>query len=102
MSSTAIHINERHQTFKIKVLIRDKNGKIYLDSKGIKLPSIDFEISVVTWEQLEYQLQGYYRAFKVLKPEAKITLEAGIYNSISYTIMNMASYYGNERKFVKH
>jgi hypothetical protein len=35
-------------------------------------------------------------------PTHEINIEAGVNNSIGGTIMNMASFYGSEDRFVKH
>lgn len=97
-----INKDESPETFLIDVAPRDVNGKIYQDNKGIKVPNISFEITVHTYKQLEFQLARLCRQFQTLLPDADINLSAGVHNSISNTIMNMASYYGCEKRFVKH
>ena len=90
------------RTFLISVEVRDINGKIFEDQKGIKVPSINFEITVNNWPQLEFQLKTLCRQFQTLLPTSDINLSAGVNNSIGGTVMNMASYYGSEKRFVRH
>ena len=93
---------EQERTYLISVIIRDENGKIVEDNKGIKFPEINFEKTVHNYEQLEFQMKSLHIAFKAFLPKHDINIEAGLNNSIGGTIMNMASYYGSEDRFVKH
>jgi hypothetical protein len=98
-----INKDESRQTFLIEVRVRDEQGKIFENEKNIKVPTVDFEVSVYTWETLEYRLKTLCREFKTITPKgSSVDLEASVYNSISETYMNMASYYGSESRFVKH
>jgi len=92
----------KETTYLISVIIRDENGKVVEDSKGIKCPEINFEKTVHNDKQLEFQMKGLHRSFKTFLPNHKINIEAGVNNSIGGTIMCMASYYGSEDRFVKH
>jgi hypothetical protein len=89
-------------TYLISVIIRDANGKIVEDKKGTKFPQINFEKTVHNYKQLEFQVRNLHRAFKALLPDHDINIEAGLNNRIGGTIMNMASFYGSEDRFVKH
>lgn len=107
MSSTKINKDESKQTFHISVKIRDEQGKIFegegIFSKHIKVPTIDFEVSVYTWETLEYRMKTLGREFKTISPKGSdVSIEASIYNSIGDGWMCMASYYECEKRFVKH
>ena len=89
-------------TYLIDVSIRDKDGKIVEDKKGIRTPSISFEKTVHNYKQLEFQMRTLYRQFKAFLPDCKINIEAGLQNKFGGTIMCMASFYGSENRFVKH
>lgn len=53
--------------------------------------------------QLEGWLRDMFIEFNAITPiNADINIEAYLHNSISGTYMNMASYYGSEKRFVKH
>jgi len=53
--------------------------------------------------QLEDWLRDTFIEFNAITPiNTDIDIEASLYNSISGTWMCMASYYGSEKRFVKH
>jgi hypothetical protein len=53
--------------------------------------------------QLENWMRDTFIEFNAITPiNADINIEASLYNGISDTWMCMASYYGNEKRFVKH
>jgi hypothetical protein len=93
---------DKPTTYLISVIIRDENGKIVEDKKGIRTTSIEFEKTVHNYKQLEFQMRTLHRQFKTFLPTHEINIEAGVNNSIGGTIMNMASFYGSEDRFVKH
>jgi len=100
---TLINKDKSSQRFHIEIKVRDKNGKIFRNEKGVKATSIDVEATVYTWVNLEWILKNLCRNIKTISPKGSdVNLSANIYNSISQTWMNMASYYGNENRFIKH
>jgi hypothetical protein len=102
MSSTMINKDEGKETFSISVKVRDEDRKIFEHDKIGKVVEINFEKSVHTWEQLEYQMKTLCCQFEAVTTKGSdIDLYASIYNSISNTWMTMASYYGSEKRFVK-
>lgn len=101
--SNFINKNEEPETFLISLQVRDKDNKIFETENGIKVTEINFEKTVHTWEQLEYQMKILNKSFNAITPkDSKINLFANVFNSISNTFMCMASYYGSEERFVKH
>jgi len=93
---------EKDTTYLISVAIRDENGKVVEDKKGIKTTGMNFEITVFNDKQLEFQMKTLHRQFRAFLPNHKINIEAGLLNKISRTVMCMASFYGSEERFVKH
>lgn len=89
-------------TYLISIFIRDKNGNIVENKKGIRCASIEVEKTVHNYKQLEYQMRTLHRQFNTFLPDHKINIEAGLLNEISSTVMCMASFYGSEDRFVKH
>ena len=90
------------ETYQIEVQIRLKGGLMPTDSKGIRVPSIRFSRSVNPLF-LDTTMKRIYKDFEAITPEgAFINVEAYLSNSISNTWMNMASYYGQEDRFVTH
>ena len=103
MTSTMINKDEAKETFSISIKVRDENSKIFEHDKIGRVAEINFEKSVHTWEQLEYQMKTLCCQFEGVTPKGSdINLSASIYNSIGDSWMNMASYYGSEKRFVKH
>ena len=91
------------ETYQVEIQIRKKGGLIPMDSDGNKVPSIKMEKSANTLSDLESILKRLHKDFEAITPErAFINIEVYSPNHISGTWMNMASYYGNEERFVTH
>ena len=85
--------------FEVQIRI---NGAIPKDRRGNKIPRITFNKEIPTGT-LEGYIRGVFEDYEAITPEGgDINVEAYVSNSISNTMMNMASFYGSEYRFVKH
>ncbi len=90
------------ETYQVEIQIRKKGGLMPTDSDGNNVPSIKLEKSIDPLF-LDTMLKRLYKDFQAITPEgSRINIEVYLPNSISGTWMNMASYYGEEDRFVKH
>ena len=90
------------ETYHVEIQIRKSSGMIPMDSDGNKVPSIKME-KTINPLFLDRMLKRLHKDFQAITPEgAFINIEVYLPNSISGTWMNMASYYGQEGRFVKH
>jgi len=90
------------ETYQVEVQIRDSWGDIFTDSDGNKVTSIKLE-KTINPLFLDTMLKRLYKDFQAITPEgSRINIEVYLPNTISGTWMNMASYYGSEKRFVKH
>ena len=86
----------------IEIEVRDSNGKIIFDERGFKFTSLQIDSSVTNESLLERQMVHICETLKVWMPQNKIDIQASVLNSISGTWMCMYSYYGSEKRFIKH
>ena len=91
----------QYENYKIRIEVRDENGKIIEDENGAKHIAIQYDVEMLT-ENMEYNLRSIHKSLKAWMPNRQITLEALVHNTISGTYMTMFSFYGTENRFVKH
>ena len=90
------------ETYQVEIQIRKSSGMIPTDTDGNKVTSIKME-KTINPLFLDTMLKRIYKDFEAITPDgAFINIEAYLPNSISGTWMNMASYYGSEKRFVTH
>jgi hypothetical protein len=77
------------------------NGEVPRDSKGFKVPTIKVK-EAINIDNLERHMKRMFLDYQAITRTNEINVEAYVRNSISGTYMNMASYYGEELRFVKH
>ncbi len=94
-------MNMEKETYRIRVDVRDENGKPILDKEGNKQPNIQFELSF-TPDKAEHNLRDLSKSLKAWMPNNKINISASVLNNISNTYMHMFSLYVEEDRFVKH
>lgn len=84
--------------------LRDKNGKLYVNSRGNKLPSRTFQFTDEAPEAFIHLIcertADNYKA--VCKEGTEVNIEVRTLDSISQTYPIAYSYYGTENKFIKH
>ena len=88
--------------YNIEIEVRDENDKIIKDNRGFKFTSISIDTSITDDKLLERQMYQLCETLKVWMPQNKINISASVFNTISGTWMIMYSYYGNEKRFIKH
>ena len=89
------------EKFYFTIEVRDKNGKLLLDSEGNKQISLDYEVAMLE-SNMENELTRLANKLKTFMPNRQISIEVSVFNSISRTYMTMYSYYVNENRFIKH
>jgi len=88
-------------TYYIRAEIRDTNGKIISTLCGRKVTQIKLESVNIEPKDLEKELTNTYKNLQALMPNHQIDLDASVHNSIGDSYMVMASYYGEEKRYVK-
>ena len=91
---------ENTTTYHFEVKIRKASGMIPKDSDGNNIPSINL---TKTFNPLflETVMIRLFKDFEAITPEGSdINISALLPNEIGGTFMNMASYYGSEKRFV--
>lgn len=86
----------------INAEIRDTNLKVIVGAEGKRVFGFKLESVNIESKDLEKHLTNTYKDLQVLMPNHKINVDASVLNGISGTYMVMASYYGEEKRFVKH
>lgn len=89
------------EKFYFTIEVRDKNGKLLLDSEGNKQISLNYEVAMLE-SNMENELTRLANKLKTFMPNRQISIEVSVFNSISRTYMTMYSYYVNENRFIKH
>jgi hypothetical protein len=89
------------EKFYFTIEVRDKNGKLLLDSEGNKQISLDYEVAMLK-SNMENELTRLANKLKTFMPNREIEIDVSVFNSISRTYMTMYSYYVNENRFIKH
>ena len=88
----------------IEVEVRDVNGKLYKDKNGNKITSVArFEIDDYGEELVGITCEHIAENFKAICREgSKVNIDVMYYDSVTNTYPFIYSYYGAEKRFVKH
>lgn len=92
-------------TYNYNVELRDKDGKLYIGSKGNKLTSNTFRFTDNTDNEnlIELICRDTFDNYKAIcKEGTNINIDVMVFNTISNTFMLLYSFYGAENKFIKH
>lgn len=92
---------KQYENYRIRIEVRDENGKLIEDENGTKQISIQYDVEMLTGN-MEFNLRSLHKTLKTWMPNRKINLEALVHNRISGTYMTMFSFYGDEDRFIKH
>ena len=94
----------RNLAFNIKTTNNMENYQIITEIRieGEKPKKIPSEKTLQPRQLEDWMRDTFIEINHVTPVGADINIEAYLYNSISGTYMNMASYYGSEKRFVKH
>lgn len=86
------------------VEVRDAEGNLYLDEDGSRLTSIEmFETGDYGFDIMGIACEGIVKKFKAIcKEGSKINIHISYKDSISSTYTTLYSYYGAEKRFIKH
>lgn len=89
------------------VEVRDENRKIIegpssVNSNMIKETDIKFELVAENYTILEHKMRDLGRTLKAWMPKYHISIGAFLLNEGTKTYSNMASFYGDENRFVIH
>lgn len=84
--------------------LRDKDGKLYVNSNGNKLASRTFQFTDGTQEEfIRLVCQRTADNYKtVCKEDTKINIEVRRFNELTKTYPTIYSFYSAGNKFVKH
>lgn len=85
------------------VEIRDKEGKLYKDSRGLNVIGFDFEEIETDAMTVQTICQYNFRKYQaVCKEGSEINIEVRYFNTDTKTYPLLYSFYGAENKFIKH
>ena len=90
------------ELYKIRISVRDEYHNSIKDSDGLKVLGVQVQLEAEDYGELEVKMKSLCNDLQVWMPTHTIDIYASLYNSISDTYMNMASYYGEEKRFVTH
>ena len=92
------------KTLYFRVEVRDKDGKLYKDKNGNNITSIcDLEVLDYGEELTQIACEYLVEKFEVIcKEGSKIDIEVRCFSEITVTYPLLYSYYGAEKRFVKH
>jgi len=88
--------------YSIEAEIRTADHQLIKTQNNIAVTGIDLESVSLMRDNMERYLQIQHTKLQALMPTHRINLTASVHNSISGTFMVMFSYYGDEKRFVKH
>lgn len=85
------------------VIIRNVNGKLCKDSRGLNVTSFLFEEDERDADMVERRCKTEFRDYQaVCKEGSQIDIEVRYFNEFTKTYPLLYSFYGTENKFVKH
>lgn len=86
------------------VEVRDKDGNLYKDSEGNRIVTVcDLELADYGEDFVQIACVKTVKKFEsVCKEGSKINIEVRYFDSITNTYPTLYSYYGAEKRFVKH
>ena len=92
------------KTLHFRVEVRDKDGSLYKDMNGNNITSVcDVEGSNFGEELTQFTCENMVEKFESFcKEGSKINIEVRYFDSITETYPSLYSYYGAEKRFVKH
>jgi len=86
-----------------EIEIRDKNGKLYFTSKGNKVIEFFFEDEETDENLIHLICQHTFLNYEaVCKEGSTVDIEVRYFDEISKTYSTLYSYYGAEKRFIKH
>ena len=85
------------------VEVRDKDFKLYKDSRGLNVTGFTFEDEEISETLAETVCKTEFRKYQaVCKEGSEINIEVRYFNEVTKTYPLLYSFYGGENKFVKH
>ena len=85
------------------VEVRDKDFKLYKDSRGLNVVGFEFEEDERPTDLVQSICEYTFRKFQaVCKEGSEINIEVSYFNEDTKTYPLLYSFYGGENKFVKH
>jgi hypothetical protein len=87
-----------------RVEIRDKDGNLYKDSEGNSITSVcDLDVADYGEDLTQFFCENIVKKFEAFcKEGSKINIEVSYFDEISGGYPSLYSYYGAEKRFVKH
>ena len=86
----------------IVVTVKDPEGKFYRDCINNRAGIFNFKAEVKNDCEAKYICEDNFRNFNALTQSKNIMVEISTLHRISGTYMVMYSYYGSEKRFIKH
>ena len=95
------------EKYYIEIEIRNQDGSVIRDEEGNKVLSLNHTTSLTAegedmTETVKAMFDYEYRKLRAFMPTHKINISASVFNTISGSFMLMYSFYGDEKRFVKH
>lgn len=85
------------------VEVRDKEGKLYKDSRGFKVTGFNFQDDEQDENLIHLICQHTFRDYQaVCKEDSGINIDVRYFHEITKTYPLLYSFYGAENKFIKH
>lgn len=85
------------------VIIRDKEGKLYKNSRGLNVTSFHFEEDERDADRVERKCKSEFLDYQAIcKEGSQIDIEVRYFNELSRTYPLLYSFYGAENKLIKH
>jgi len=89
--------------YHVEIEIRDKDGKLFRHPRGAGMfTGFKFIQEYRDYEAMEALMRLRHEELKMLMPENQFEITASVFNNISDTYMCMATFRGEENKFIQH
>lgn len=90
------------ETLYYTVEVKDKNNKLFIDSAGNKVTNRFKFTDNTNKDFIQLVCEDTFKAYQAITGSNNINISVSRYSDLTETYMTLYTYYGKDKRFVKH